>query len=157
MPPHPLSRLTRLRVYVQRATRSRAAVSKPCRATKPHHAAVSASAMAPTTDSHEPMCSEHVPLELHAVNALVAQSGVAAAGPATSDESPGPCHWQSWQLAARPASASAGEEDKVPDIFAWPIPGPGGLQPGRAPGYRYRCAARWVVRVGSACVRLMLC
>jgi hypothetical protein len=40
-------------------------------------------------------------------------------------------------------------------VVACPIPGHGGLQAGRAPGYRY--AARCMVRMGSACARLMLC
>jgi len=88
---------------------------------------------------------------------------VAAARPATSETSrPARAirHPGSWQ-ATQHRLLSAGEEDKVPDIFACADPwrtAAVACSLGRAPGYRSRrCATRCMVRMGSACVRLLLC
>ena len=76
--------------------------------------------------------------------------------PATSDESPGPCHFAILAVAAMLASASAGEEDKVPALRAsgTPWPGPGrwlaGLQ---LSGTAVTVWSGWAPR----CVRLTLC
>lgn len=69
---------------------------------KLHHAAVSASAKAPTTDSHERRTHvqrQHAPMKLHAGLAVSPYRMLWShkvesrrTPPATSDESPGPCH-----------------------------------------------------------------